>query len=505
MDNKEIGEKMRILIDTNIFIYREDYKIVSDNLQKLIGILNDSEQKIMIHPESINEIKRDKDDKRREIALSKIRTYPTLSDPPTPEKDEKFLNIVKESLNEHDLVDNLILYSVYRNTVSFLITEDKVMHKKAFNLGIDNRVLSINDALKIFSYKKDPSHPPSIKKTEVSNLDLNDEIFNTLKEEYEEFEEWFKKISREGRECYVYYEKDGSIGALLIYKFENEPIDAGKLLPSKNRLKIATLKVSSVGNKIGELFVRLSVENAILNDLSEIYLTHFIQPSDYLVDLIEEYGFINVGKNGRGEVVFIKEVIPERKELIDLDPVEISKKFYPNFLDGEKVRKYVVPIFPKYHDRLFIDKERQISLLEYLGELIVEGNTIKKAYLSHSKIKKISPGDIVIFYRSRFRQKVTCLGVVEEVITDLENSNEIIKYVGKRTVYSKKEIDDFANKTTMVILFTLSTYLPNPLSLDELKELGILKAAPQSIQEISHENYLSLKKESEIDERFTVN
>lgn len=58
------------------------------------------------------------------------------------------MNIVKEPSNEHDYVDNIILYSVYKNEVSFLLTEDKGIHKKAFNLGIDDRVLSIDDALK---------------------------------------------------------------------------------------------------------------------------------------------------------------------------------------------------------------------------------------------------------------------------------------------------------------------------------------------------------------------
>ncbi len=77
--------------------------------------------------------------------------------------------------------------------------------------------------------------------------------------------------------------------------------------------------------------------------------------------------------------------------------------------------------------------------------------------------------------------------------------------MGKRSVYSKYEIDELSKKTTMIILFTLTTYLPKTLNLKNLKELSILKGAPQSIQEITHENYLLLKKESEIDERFTVN
>ena len=57
------GGNMRILIDTNIVIYREDNKIISDNLQKLNGFLNKSEYKIIVHPASITEIKGDKDEK----------------------------------------------------------------------------------------------------------------------------------------------------------------------------------------------------------------------------------------------------------------------------------------------------------------------------------------------------------------------------------------------------------------------------------------------------------
>lgn len=87
----------------------------------------------------------------------------------------------------------------------------------------------------------------------------------------------------------------------------------------------------------------------------------------------------------------------------------------------------------------------------------------------------------------------------------LNDSSEILEHVGNRTIYSKEEIDGFAKKPTIVILFTLSTYLPNPIGLEKLINPDILKAAPQSIQEIEHDKYILLKKESELDERFTVN
>jgi len=51
----------------------------------------------------------------------------------------------------------------------------------------------------------------------------------------------------------------------------------------------------------------------------------------------------------------------------------------------------------------------------------------------------------------------------------------------------------------------LSAYLPTQLSINKLKELKIIKAAPQTIQRIKYDKYLILKKESAIDERFTFN
>jgi len=496
---------MRILIDTNMFIYRENHKILSNNLQKLLNVLNNLGHQIIVHPLSKIEIEKDKDEKRKKIALSKISTYLLLEMAPSPDKDHKFLNIVQKPSNRHDYVDNNIIYSAYRNAVSFLITEDKDLHKKAIKLNIQDRVLSIEDALTIFEYSRYPTPPPSIKKEKVYNLDINDKIFDSLKEEYPEFGEWFEKISKEGRDCLVHYNKDGTMGAVLIYKIENEPVDAGSILPAKERLKISTLKVSSTGNKIGELFIRLSTEYSSRMGLKEIYLTHFTKPDDYLVYLIEEYGFIKVGRNNRGEDVFIKELSPDKGAIVYSDPVKLSKIFYPQFFDGKTIKKFIVPILPEYHEKLFIDTERQSTLNEHSGGFIVEGNAIKKAYLSHSNIKKIAPGDLLLFYRSRDSQEITGIGVVEQTIPDLNDVDDIMKYVGKRTVYSPQEIEKIAESTTLVILFIYSCYLPVPVSLRKLKALKILKTAPQSIQELSHENYLLLKKAGGIDESFTVN
>lgn len=499
---------MRVLIDTNIFIYREDDHVLPSNLQKLLKILNELNVEMLVHPKSIEEIKRDLNADRREIALSKIQTYSLLEQPPTPDSDMNFLNIVEPPSKLNDYVDNTLLYAVYKDAVVFLITEDRGVHKKAIRLNIKDRVLSLEDALGIFKKdirKERVSHPPALKEESVHNLEINDPFFDSLKKEYEEFETWFKKIKQEGRKCWVHFKNDGLIGALLIYKVEDESIDSTPSLPAKNRLKISTFKVAYVGNKMGELFIKLSVEYSIKNGIDEMYLTHFTKPNDFLVELITEFGFNRVARNRRGEDIFIKELIPDNEKTGSLSPIEISKIYYPSFYDGTNIDKFIVPIRPEFHERLFIDyRGRQTRLPEHLGEFIVEGNTIKKAYLCHAKIKKISPGDILIFYRS-VDSELTSIGVVDKIVSDTQDKDEIMKLVVKRTVYPLDEIEGMVEKPVMVILFTWHFHFTNPLKLRDLKIWGILKAAPQSIIGLDHEKYLKVKNRGGIDERFTVN
>lgn len=122
---------MRILIDTNIIIYREDDHIVPAVLQELLKSCSHLKFNILIHPKSVDELKKDTNEDRQKIALSKINTYPTLESPPDPKTDAEFMACVGQSSKSNDEVDNLLLYSVYRNAVAFLITEDKGIHKKA--------------------------------------------------------------------------------------------------------------------------------------------------------------------------------------------------------------------------------------------------------------------------------------------------------------------------------------------------------------------------------------
>ena len=205
---------MRILIDTNIFIYREDDQPLSEDLQRLLRILNEVNVTILIHPLSIKELKRDRNERRRITILSKIETYPVLKKLPQHKKDTDYIGLIGREKNANDEIDNAILYTIYHDAVDFLITEDKGIHKKAKELKISDRIFLIQDALEFFeeyTRKKPILVPPALKKDYVYNLDANDPIFDSLRDEYEGFDKWFKKIARKGRECLVSYRSDGSI------------------------------------------------------------------------------------------------------------------------------------------------------------------------------------------------------------------------------------------------------------------------------------------------------
>ena len=251
----------------------------------------------------------------------------------------------------------------------------------------------------------------------------------------------------------------------------------------------------------------MAVDVSVRRGITEIYLTHFTKSPDRLVELISEYGFNKVATKDNGEDIFVKRLTANvYEELKECSPMEISRIFYPSFYDGNDVKKFVVPILPAYHDRLFTDfPSRQTTLFEHSGEFIVEGNTIKKAYLSHSNIKRIGPGDLILFYRSEDLQAITSIGVVGSIHIGISDAEKILQLAGKRTVFSRREIDELVGEGPVsVFLFRHHIHLTKPLGLEELIGNGIFKAAPQSAMELSPERYVKIKEMGGIDGRFTI-
>lgn len=242
-------------------------------------------------------------------------------------------------------------------------------------------------------------------------------------------------------------------------------------------------------------------------------MTHYENENqvDLLANLITEFGFERKAKlNQTGETIYLKKIIRDEEDKI-VEPTVLSRVYYPSYYDGVEVNKFIVPIAPKWHDKLFTEcksmnrKWRQPTIPEFEGEFIVEGNTIEKAYICNSNIKKVASGDILLFYRSKDQSAITSLGIVEKVFPGIRNKDEIIRSVIKRSVYSLPDIEEMEGKTFLIILFRWHFDLPNPLTFKELKEIGVLKGPPRSLAQIDHEKYITVKKRGLIDECFTIN
>jgi len=502
---------MNILIDTNIFISREDYKQVPPNLSSLLELFWKNSVRIYVHPLSKEDINRDLNIERRQISLSKMASYPELITPPVSQDDPEFLKIVGNPKNVRDIVDNDLLYAVYKDAANFLITNDTEILEKAQKVGLADRVLNVEEGLDFFrrqfvKYFLAPT--PAIKRVPVYNLNLSDTIFDELKKEYPDFENWWKKICRGGRMAWVFESKNKGLGGILILNEENEPIDSIPPLPKRRRLKICTFKVTEQGQKLGELFVKLAIQNAIDNNLNEIYLTHYSKPKDALVFLIEEYGFSKIAQRSDGEDIYFKSFnrVILKEEIEGILPVELNKKYYPAFYDGPRVKKHIIPIRPEYHEKLFLEyRNRTPSLFEQAGNLIIEGNTIKKAYICHTVSRKIRPGDVLLFYRSWDNKELTSICTVEDIFHKIKKYEEIIKIVGKRSVYTKDDLFDILKQSpATIIIFFLHFELKRYISLHNLQEAGIVRRAPQSVMEISNERYQQILKIGGFDERFTL-
>lgn len=496
---------MDVLLDTNILIHRESDKVVPEPLPKLERELRDAGHQILIHPASAKEIFQDPDEERRESTESRVKAYPRLEFPPKPgSEDSEFRTAVPPASNPNDQVDNQLLFAVHEDAVDFLITEDEGIHKKALNLGLEDRVFNIVEAEGYFRDERPAIHgPTAIERTKLGELDIDDPIFDSLKEEYDEFESWAK--SHPDRPAWVNFTEDESLGALLVIKpEETESIGEDPELERDSRVKISTLKVGEKrqGSKIGELFISIAVREAIHSGLNKIYLTHYERSEDYLVDLIEQYGFERVSQESDGESIFQKRLTPPVGA--DLPPVELAGQYYPSFYDGEDVDKFLIPVKPEFHDKLFTGyPERNPTYEERQGGFRPEGNAIKKAYLSNANTRKINSGDVLVFYRSQDHNQVTSLGVCESVDYGLTDTDEVSRLVGKRSVFTDREIDQYTEKETTVLLFSWHFDLDNPLTYDSLIEGGVLNGPPQVMQELDEQEYRYVREQGGIDGRFT--
>jgi hypothetical protein len=280
-----------------------------------------------------------------------------------------------------------------------------------------------------------------------SKINLGDEFFNSLRESYTEFDNWFRRKAGEGESAFVLYDENGMLDAFLYLKIENEEVtDVTPHLPKGVKVKVGTLKVNAHGTRLGERFVKKIFDFAVANDAELAYVTVFNE-HDQLINLLLRYGFEKYGTketaNGT-EQVLVKNMSLVRRDLL-LD--------YPLIRTNEK-GKFGLAIYPEFHSKLFPDSLLNNESYEIIPDVSAT-NSIHKMYICFMDISALRAGDVILIYRTsdglgpaRFRSVITSICVVEEIKTraNFANENEYVSYCRRHSIFNEADLRKWYRK-----------------------------------------------------------
>lgn len=478
---------MKFLLDTNLLIRAEptspaDLEHGSPVAVDLLRLVSEGRHQAYLHPASLEELRGDHNLTRRALRGILARKYPELPFPPTaPAALDTQLG--RPAPGSHDAIDHLLLASVYRDAVDYLVTDDQKLLRKARQLNLGSRVVTAAHAIATLRglFRIVPSPPPAVRRGIAHDLDENDPIFDTFKADYPTFSQWLQSCKRQHRLCWTVRGACESLAGVCIVK-EEDSREHG--LPGR-LLKLCSLKVAdnARGYRYGELLLKAVFSYAFDNSYDHTYVEVFPKYAE-LIDLLEAFGFsILPARTEKDELVLAKPLKYSSRDFDSLDAIGFHIRFGPRFLKAKDV--FVVPIRPRYHEMLFPECCRQPAL--FPDSASPYGNSILKAYLCKAKARRLTPGSVLLFYESGGSSSVRCLGVVEDTLVSARPS-ELAHFVGQRTVYTLSEIEAMCSSHVLAILFRqASGVLAAPLLLRELIGAGGLNGPPQSITRLKGE------------------
>ncbi|SFN68387.1 hypothetical protein SAMN05421738_1205 [Algoriella xinjiangensis] len=499
---------MRILLDTNIIIHREASKVYNQDIGLLFHWLDKLHYEKCIHPATVEEINSYQDEEVVNTMKIKIVNYNVLR---TLSQDtSQILHLNSLDKIQNDFNDTAILKELLNNRVDYLITEDKGIHRKAKFLGISEKVFKIDSFIEKVSFENPELSDYkvlSVKKDFFGNINLKDNFFSSFLEDYQEFEWWFNKKS--DNISYI-CETNGEVKAFLYLKVEDSNSenynDITPVFQPKKRLKIGTFKVESTGYKLGERFLKIIFDNALRNNVEELYVTIFDKREEQqrLISLLEEWGFVHWGtketKNAI-EQVFVRDF----NKSVNANPQKSFPFVYRN------VNKFIVPIYPEYHTELFPDSILNNESPRNFIENEPHRNALKKVYISRSFNRNLNPGDLIIFYRTggNYQGVVSTIGIVESIIDNIPSEEKFIDLCRKRSVFSDAELKKYWNWTPnnrpFIVNFLYVDSFPTPkVNLNRLRELNIINSAPRGFEPIENSKFVELMREARANESYIV-
>jgi len=503
---------MKVLLDTNIIIHRENVKVTNAGIGLLFYWLDKLHCEKCVHPYSLKELRSFRDKNMQKLYDAKLSAYVELKT--ISEQTPTFISLLPKVKSENDEIDNQLLCEVFNNRVDLLITEDKGLREKARAFNLRNKVVSINEFIskataenpELISYKM-----LAVKKELIGDIDVKNGFFNTFRDAYYQFEDWFNRKSEET--AYVCRTDLGEILGFLYLKTETKEENYADISPvfnPKKRLKIGTFKVESSGFRLGERFIKIIFDNAIERRVDEIYITLFEDRPELksLEDLLLAWGFEKYGaKNtyGKEEVVLVKEIGSYNSKLS-------TKQNYPNILSNRS--KYILPIYAKYHTTLLPDSKLNTeNEIDFMGK-VPHRYALQKVYISWSIERDVRPGDLILFYRmgetpsrKKFESVLSTIGLVDHYDNNFKRKEDFLKICQNRSVFSIDELNSFWEKhqrNLSVLRFIYVKSLKKRLTLEYLwnRKIVVTPNGPRPFTPISDEQFQAILNDSETEVKF---
>lgn len=480
------ASRFALLLDTNAFIALEptspSFEPGLPNAADLVRLAQEGNHRFYLSAAMTHDIDRDTRPGRRRANHALASKYQHL-DPISPPGD--LLTILGElpppaGRHANNDVDLEMLSAVWVGAVDFLVTEDNKLRRRGARAKLHNRILTVLEAADLLKRltPRASTPPPAVVPVRTYNLDRQDPIFDSLRDDYDGFDGWFAKVRvAPGRPAWVIKSDDGTYGALMIVKDE-QPGESN--LPGRI-VKLCTFKVAphAQGRAYGELLLKTLFGHLHNGNHDTVYVTAYPK-QDVLIELLEDFGFVRHNTPGDNEeLVLVKYRRPPDPAVTD--PLVAHRTHGPPYIHPD-ADLFVVPVVPVWHDALFPDFEMGFGL--WTGTHAY-GNSLRKAYVSGTRTRLVSAGDTLLFYRSADLQAATVVGVVEDV--HVSNDAEVIRrFVGRRTVYTPLELEGMAREhgELHAMIFRQDRLLDPPVSLRTLRLMGVLNGPPQSITEV---------------------
>lgn len=308
--------------------------------------------------------------------------------------------------------------------------------------------------------KKKEKFMEILEKINLNKVNLDDNFFDSLKKDYQDFERWFLKKKSENLEVYVKFDNNKKIKIFLMLQIKNEiEEDILPLQKQIKRIKISTFKIDEEykSQRFSEALINIIFTIMDEENVDECYVSLFKEKQDNLYKILLSWGFIETGfKN--------KEIILTKFKNKSTNSIKSDYRWYFRkevFKNYKNSNYYLIPFETEYHDKLF-PENKLWKTSNKAKEFNISSISITKTYLSKTPYIKIpEKGDFLLEYRISdippkiFRSAITGVGIITEVINGKNMKlEEWLKIVGNTSVFTSDELKkEFACNRKIIIKF----------------------------------------------------